>query len=106
MVECTVGNQKQLMQVNSGSTCNLVSKKCIESNELLQKLLRRSISWQTTTCGNGATLTTSEVVDNKIKVQRKKNVSVGMQILDTLGGIDIVLGNRRLCDFKANLDFH
>ena len=105
MVECKVGKQKQLMLVDSGSTCNLVSRKCVESNELLQKLPKRSISLQTITCGNGATLTTSEAVDIEINVQGK-TFQLECKILDTLGGIDIVLGNKGLCDLKANLDFH
>ena len=103
MVEGSIENVKGLFLVDSGSTDNLISgsmlTRCNIGNDRLLDIPLINMK-----IGNGTVITTNKAVEVQIDIQGHMFM-LKCVVLDTLGGVDLVLGNKALEDLRGSLDF-
>lgn len=105
MVTAKLPDQRNIIVlVDSGASHSLVCSTTVNNSPYLSRLPRRKVKELRFRVGNGEYITTNAAIDVQIKMQGHKFVITAL-IMNTLGGINLVLGNKSLSEINASLDF-
>ena len=97
-------HEKVLTLVDSGASDSLVCATFVAQSAYLSKLPKISIPVRNFKVGNGSYVSARYAIEIPVTIQRHKFI-VRALALDTLGGINLVLGTPALHDMDACLEF-
>jgi hypothetical protein len=105
MVKATLPNKSELITlVDSGATTSVISGSAIQSNPYLRAIKKEASKLRTFIVGNGETMTSNEVITFKVDIQGHI-LKITFQVVNSLGGLDALVGTKSLTELGASLDF-
>ena len=96
--------EKVITLVDSGASDSLVCASFIAQSHYLSRLPKITITPRKFKVGNGQYITARYAIEIPITIHRHKFI-VRALAMDTLGGVNLVLGTPALCDVDACLEF-